>query len=312
MQLRYVFTELRSGLRRNLSMHVAVVLTLFVSLTLAGCGLLLQRQADKTAEALGNELQILVNLCVVDDPAPDGNCAGGAVTDAQRKEIERALKSSPEVESYEFQTQAEGFREAQDIPQYEPYFDGPDPIITEEDWPAQYWITLEDPKEADGIKSAVTGLEGVSAIKDQRDDLEPVFGIIDALKYGSWIGSGLLLLASLLLVANTIRLAAMARRREIAIMRLVGASTLYIAFPFLLESLVTAAIGVALTAGALAAFTKFAIMDGLADVIEFVPWIGWDEYVEALIGVLPPGVVILGPALTLIPTLLLTRKYIKV
>ncbi|RHW27624.1 cell division protein FtsX [Nocardioides immobilis] len=312
MQLRYVFTELRSGLRRNLSMHVAVILTLFVSLTLAGCGMLLQRQADKTAEALGNELQILVNLCVVDDPNGSPTCGGGAVTDPQRKAIENALKENPEVESYEYQTQEEGFEEAQDIPQYEPYFDGPDPIITVEDWPPQYWVTLKDPKEAEGVKSAVEGLEGVSVIQDQREDLEPVFGIIDSLKYGSWIGSGLLLLASLLLVANTIRLAAMARRREIGIMRLVGASTLYIALPFLLESLVTAAIGVALTAGALAAFTRFAILDGLADVIEFVPWIGWDDYVQSLIGLVPPGILILGPALTLIPTLLLTRKYIKV
>jgi cell division transport system permease protein len=152
----------------------------------------------------------------------------------------------------------------------------------------------------------------VAAIQDQREQLEPVFGVIDALKYGSWIGAGLLLLASLLLVANTIRLAAMARRREIAIMRLVGASTLYIALPFLLESLVTAIIGVGLTAGALAAFMKFAIMDGLENVIEFVPWIGWDDYFEALFGTVPPGILILGPALTLIPTLLLTRKYIKV
>jgi cell division transport system permease protein len=312
MQLRYVFTELRSGLRRNLSMHIAVILTLFVSLTLAGCGMLLQRQADKTAETLGNELQILVNLCVVDDPSDKPNCAGGAVTDQQRKVVERALRDSPEVESFEFQTQEEGFAEAQEIPQYEPYFEGQDPVITVEDWPPQYWITLKDPKEADGVKSAVEGLDGVSAINDQREKLEPVFGIIDALKYGSWIGSGLLLLASLLLVANTIRLAAMARRREIGIMRLVGASTLYIALPFLLESLVTAVIGVGLTAGALAAFTKFAIMDGLEEAIQFVPWIGWDDYVESLIGVLPPGIVLVGPALTLIPTLLLTRKYIKV
>jgi cell division transport system permease protein len=312
MQLRYVFTELRSGLRRNLSMHVAVILTLFVSLTLAGCGMLLQRQADKTAEALGNELQILVNLCVVDDPSKSANCGSGAVTDEQRREVERALNTSPEVESFDYQTQEEGFDEAQDIPQYEPYFDGPDPIITEEDWPPQYWITLNDPQEAEGIRSAIEGLDGVAAIQDQREQLEPVFGVIDALKYGSWIGAGLLLLASLLLVANTIRLAAMARRREIAIMRLVGASTLYIALPFLLESLVTAIIGVGLTAGALAAFMKFAIMDGLDNVIEFVPWIGWDDYFEALFGTVPPGILILGPALTLIPTLLLTRKYIKV
>jgi cell division transport system permease protein len=312
MQLRYVFTELRSGLRRNLSMHVAVILTLFVSLTLAGCGMLLQRQADKTAEALGNELQILLNLCVVDDPSRSANCGGGAVTNEQRREVERALNASSEVESFEFQSQAEGFEEAQEIPQYEPYFEGTDPILTVEDWPPQYWITLEDPEEAEGVISSVKGLDGVAAIQDQREQLKPIFGIIDSLKYGSWIGSGLLLFASLLLVANTIRLAAMARRREIGIMRLVGASTLYIALPFLLEALVAAAVGVALAAGALAAFTKYAILDGLADAIEFLPWIGWDDYVESLIGTVPPGVAILGPALTLIPTLLLTRKYIKV
>ena len=65
------------------------------------------------------------------------------------------------------------------------------------------------------------------------------------------------MLAALLLVANTIRLAAFARRKEIGIMRLVGASTLYIALPFLLEALVTALIGVALAGGALAAFMYF-------------------------------------------------------
>jgi cell division transport system permease protein len=274
--------------------------------------MLLQRQADKTAETLGNELQILLNLCVVDDPSDSPNCAGGAVTDAQRAEIERALDSSPEVESWEYQTQEEGYAEAQEIPEYEPYFEGTDPVITQEDWPPQYWITLNDPEQAEGVLSAVRGLDGVAAIQDQREQLKPIFGIIDSLKYGSWIGSGLLLLASLLLVANTIRLAALARRREIGIMRLVGASTLYIALPFLLEALVTAIVGVALAAGALAAFTQYAILDGLAEAIAFLPWVGWDDYVQTLIGTVPPGIVILGPALTLIPTLLLTRKYIKV
>ena len=63
MTLRYVFTELRSGLRRNLTMHLAVILTLFVSLTLAGCGILLQREAKVITDTLGSDLQILVNLC---------------------------------------------------------------------------------------------------------------------------------------------------------------------------------------------------------------------------------------------------------
>ena len=76
MQLRYVFTELRTGLRRNLTMHLAVILTLFVSLTLAGCGIMLQRQADLTADTLGSELQILVNLFTEDDPSDSPTCAG--------------------------------------------------------------------------------------------------------------------------------------------------------------------------------------------------------------------------------------------
>ena len=115
------------------------------------------------------------------------------------------------------------------------------------------------------------------------------------------------MVAALLLVANTIRLAAFARRKEIAIMRLVGASTLYIALPFLLEAVVTAAIGVALAGGALGAFMWFGVHERIADSVKFMPWIGVPEYTTALI-----VIAILGPLLTLLPTLLLTRKYLKV
>ena len=90
-------------------------------------------------------------------------------------------------------------------------------------------------------------------------------------------------------------------------MSLVGASTLYIALPFLLEALVTAAIGVALAATALGAFMYFGVHDRIADSISFMPWIGLEEYTTALI-----VIAILGPLLTLVPTLLLTRKYLKV
>lgn len=311
MQLRYVFSELRQGLRRNLSMNVAVVLTLFVSLALAGGGLMLQRQADRTADVLGDQLKIMVNLCTTDDPSENPNCAGGEVTDPQRETVVGALEASSQVAEYDFQSKAEGFAEARQI--YPPeVFEGKDPVITQEDWPAAYWVTLEDPSEAGGVTSAMRGLDGVSGIQDPRDELRRIFGIIDALRFGSWIGSGVLLLAALLLVANTIRLAAIARRREIEIMRLVGASTLYIALPFLLEALVAAVLGAGLAALALAGLMRFAIIDGLAQAIEFLPWVGWEDYVQVLIGTWPPGVALIAPALTLVPTLLLARKYTRV
>jgi cell division transport system permease protein len=90
-------------------------------------------------------------------------------------------------------------------------------------------------------------------------------------------------------------------------MRLVGASSLYIALPFLLESLVTAMLGVALAGLALAAFMKFGVQDHMRTNLNFIPWVATHEYLVAL-----AVIAILGPMLTLIPTLVLTRKYLKV
>jgi cell division transport system permease protein len=301
--VRYTLTELGQGLRRNLSMHLAVVLTLFVSLTLVGMGVLLNQQAAKAAEHWGSELQITVWLCK--DRDQNAACVG-EVTDAQKDAIEKVVQDNPEVAGYHFESKEEAFEKLKDT--YAPgKFDGPNSVITAEDMPESLWIELEDPEQFEGITSAVVGLDGVSGIRDARDTLKPIYGAIDALKWGALATALFLVVAALLLVANTIRLAAFARRREIGIMRLVGASTLYIALPFLLEAVVTAALGVLLAAAALVAFEKFGIQDRIQGELNFIPWIGWPE-VQYAIGV----IAILGPMLTVIPTLVLTRKYLKV
>jgi cell division transport system permease protein len=301
--VRYTLTELGQGLRRNISMHLAVVLTLFVSLTLVGLGVLLSKQADKAAEHWGSELQITVWLCQDRDKTP--SCVG-EVTEAQKLAIEEVVQENPEVAGYHFETKEEAFEKVK-----ETYaageFDGPNSVITAEDMPESLWIELKDPEKFEGITSAVVGLDGVSGIRDARDTLKPIYGTIDALQWGA-LGTALfLVVAALLLVANTIRLAAFARRREIGIMRLVGASTIYITLPFLLEALVTAILGVALAAGALVAFEQFGIKDRVQGEVNFIPWVDWPEVQYAVL-----AIAILGPLLTLLPTLVLTRKYLKV
>ena len=151
------------------------------------------------------------------------------------------------------------------------------------------------------------GLDGVSKVRDMREQVAPILESINMLQWVALGTAAFLVFAALLLVANTIRLAAFARRKEIGIMRLVGASTLYIALPFLLEALVTALIGVALAGGALWGFMYFGIDELSQNRLKFVPWIGWDEFWLAA-----GSVAILGPLLTLLPTLVLTRKYLKV
>ena len=303
MQLRYVFSELGQGLRRNLSMHIAVILTLFVSLTLVGLGVLLNQQADKAAEQWGSELQITAFLCKDRDDNP---ACTSEVTDAQKQAIEKVVAENPEVDGYRFESKQEAFAKIKDLLGADK-FEGPNPAATAADMPQSVWITLRDPDKYQGIESAVVGLDGVSSIRDQRKVVGPVLQGLDVMQKGALGIAAFLVVAALLLVANTIRLAAFARRREIGIMRLVGASTLYIALPFLMEALVTAVVAVGVAVAALGAFQWFGVHGKLEDLVGFIPWIGLNEFTVAVI-----VIAILGPILTLLPTLVLTRKYLKV
>ncbi len=303
MQLRYVFSELGQGLRRNLSMHLAVILTLFVSLTLVGLGVLLNQQATKAADQWGSELQITAFLCKARDDNP---ACTGEVTDAQKERITKVIEDNPEVADYRFESKEEAFAKIKDLLGADK-FEGRNPAATAEDMPESVWITLKDADEYAGIESAVVGLDGVSNVRDQRKVVGPVLQGLRVMQWGAFWIAAFLVLAALLLVANTIRLAAFARRREIGIMRLVGASTLYIALPFIMESLVTAALAGAVAVGTHGAFMVVAVRGRLEDLVGFIPWIGASEFTVAAV-----WVAILGPVLTLLPTLVLTRKYLKV
>ena len=303
MQLRYVFSELGQGLRRNLSMHLAVILTLFVSLTLVGMGVLFNQQATRAADQWGNQLQITVWLCQDNDDNP--RCTA-EVSEAQKDAIATVVEENPEVESFRFETKEQAFEKVKQLLGPE-RFEGPDPAATADDLRQSVWITLKDPEQSDGIISAVSGLDGVESVRDLRSVIAPIIGSINMIQAAALGTAVFLVVAALLLVANTIRLAAFARRREISIMRLVGASSLYITLPFLLEALVTALISVALATGALYAFMVFGIEGRANDQLKFIPWIGMPEF-----GVAVLVIAVLGPLLTLLPTLVLTRKYLKV
>ncbi|MDT9591566.1 permease-like cell division protein FtsX [Nocardioides zeae] len=307
MQLRYVFTELGQGLRRNVSMHLAVVLTLFVSLTLVGVGVLLKQQADIADEQFGSQVEITVYLCnETDNVAP---CNGG-VTEEQRAAITQAIEDSPETSGLRTESKQDAFDKTYALAESNGdtrLLEGDDAAVTVEDFNESIWISLNDPEQSDGVVSAIQNLPGVLRISDQRELLEPVFDVLDAAQWAAVGTAVILVVAALLLVGNTIRLAAFARRKEIGIMRLVGASTLYIALPFLLEALVTALLGVLLAGGALAALLRFVVHDRAADTLRFMPWVDAGDFGVALLVI---GV--LGPLLTVLPTLLLTRKYLKV
>ncbi len=306
MQLTYVFSELGNGLKRNVSMTIAVIVTIFVSLTLVGMGLLLNAQAQKAQEYWGSKLQITVFLC--NQNSATANCVNGEVTAAQKKEIQQVLDTNNEVATWRLQTKQEAYNKWRDA-----YVSNDETerrvyeSIRPSDMQESYWVQLKDPEKFMGIKSAVQGLPGVNSVRDLREVLKPIYFWMNVMKWGA-IGIALfLVIAAVLQVGNTIRLAAFARRREIGIMRLVGASSLYIQLPFLMESLVAALIGVSLAAGAILVFMWLVIYRTLRPTSNIVAWVDWGDGLWAL-----GWIALIGLGLTLVPTLVMTRKYLKV
>ena len=305
MQLRYVFSETATGLRRNVSMSIALIVTIFVSLTLVGMGILLNSQADKAEHFWGSKLQITVFMCNQNSRTP--NCQG-EVTAAQRSAVRAEIRTNPEVASFYHQSKAQAFKTWKNV------YIGKEKseqaiysTVTANDMQESYWVKLKNPNQFQGVESALSGMPGVTAVRDLRQVLKPIYFWLTAMKWGAIAVAGFLLVAAILQVGNTIRLAAYARRKEIGIMRLVGASNLYISLPFLMETLVAALIGIAIAGGAVAAFMYFVIIGKLRPSSNIVQWVDWDDAVVAI-----GGIAVLGVLLTLIPTLVMTRKYLKV
>ncbi|WP_310964337.1 permease-like cell division protein FtsX [Nocardioides terrisoli] len=306
MALKYVFTEAGTGLRRNVSMSVALIVTIFVSLTLVGMGLLLNSQAHKAEQSWGSKLQITAFLCNQNSQSP--NCNKTNVTAQQKSAIKQVLDTNPEVASYYSQTKQQAYDTWKKV--YAPTDSSQKQIystVTPSDMQESYWIKLKDPQKFQGIESQLSGMQGVDNVRDLRTVLKPIYFWMTTLRNAAIGIAAFLLVAAILQVANTIRLAAFARRKEIGIMRLVGASTLYISLPFLMETLVAALIGIVLAGLTLSAFTYFVIYGKLRGSSRITEWIDWHDTLAAF-----GEVTVLGILLTLIPTLVMTRKYLKV
>ena len=307
MQLTYVASELGTGLKRNLSMTIAVILTIFVSLTLVGVGLLVRSQVATIEKYLGSQIEVKIVFCGTNTPT--ANCIEGQATREQERSVEETLSSSAYVSDFRYEDREEalqGYRA-----QYAGS-DNPQAKIAREldlkadDMSTAYWATLAHPDDNTALVSQVQALPGVWQVIDLRAELSKVYDVLSVLKWLSLGAAAALVLAAVLQVSNTIRLAAMARRREIAIMRLVGASSLYIQLPFVLEILLSALVGAALACGALAVAMSTAI-PWLRDYAVLWPWVGWPEAWRAML-----VIAVIALALGTIPTLLMTRKYLDV
>lgn len=285
MRIGLIIGEALLGLRRNISMVISVVLVTFVSLTFVGAAVLMQTQISTMRAYWGEKAEVTVYMC--SPLSTTETCVGGEATEKQIEKVKQTLEGdalSPLISSVHFQSKEDAFEDI--VAQLG---EEQASVIGVENTSVDFRVTMKDPQQSEVISEAFGGVDGVESVKDQRKLLDPLFSALTVATYIAVGVAVLMLIAAVLLIATTIRLSAYARRKEIGIMRLVGASNSSIQTPFVLEGVFAALLGSVLASFAVLAGVRFGVEGYLAERVPFMrPLVGMQEaafVVPVLIGI---------------------------
>ncbi|KPH97890.1 protein of unknown function DUF214 [Actinobacteria bacterium OK074] len=305
MRAQFVVSEIGAGLRRNLTMTFAVVVSVALSLALFGASLLMSDQVSTMKGYWYDKINVSIFLCNKSDAESDAACTKGAITAQEKTQILSDLKKMSVVESVSYESQDTAYKH------YKEQF-GDSPLaasLTPDQMQESYRIKLKDPQQYQVIASAFEGRDGVQSVQDQKSILDNLFGLLNGMNWAARAVMAMMLVVALMLIVNTVRVSAFSRRRETGIMRLVGASGFYIQAPFIAEAAVAGLIGGTVACGFLVIARYFIIDHGLAlsQKLNLINFIGWDAVLAKLPLILATS--LLMPALAAFFAL---RKYLKV
>lgn len=265
-KLDYFFRETTSGLRRNGLVAFAAISTTFIALLLFGLALLISRQVNIMIDRTTGNVEVAIYLS---DPVNDQNVAS----------LRETLMALPIVATVDYENKQEAYERFQDLfANSRELVDNVDP----EALPASLRVKLSEPERFQEV-AAVLGCEpgrggyvcaapGVETLVDQREFLDRLFAVTRVFRVGVLLVAVVMLVSAAVLIANTVRMGLFARRKEIGIMKLVGATNWRIRIPFLIEGLFESLIG-AIAAILVLFALKVAFINPLNNSVQFVPWI---------------------------------------
>ena len=300
MRAGFLFKEVKIGLRRNLTMTFAVVITVAISLTLLGIGLLANSQVRVMKDYWYDKIEVSVFLCGTLSESP--SCASGPVSQEQRDQIKVDIEALPVVDTVYYESQAEAFTRFQERFKDSAIAQN----VTQDQLPESYRVKLKDPTQFAVMQSAFAGRPGVDSVQDQRSILEKFFKLLSVLRDGALAIGLASVLTAALWISNTLRIAAFNRRRETGVMKLVGASSFSIQLPFLLEGIISAIVGWVFSTGLLSAF-KLLVDSRIAPLLSFTKFFTWSD-VWVASGIL----LITGLVVSTVASVATLRKYLKV
>ena len=232
MRFGFLINEVLTGLRRNVTMTVAMILTTAISIGLFGGGLLVVRLADQSRDIYLDRVEsqvFLTNDVSANDPTCDADPC---------KALRQQIEDRDDVRSVRFLNRDDAYDDAiKKFPQYKD-------VAGREAFPASFIVKLNDPEQHKDFDEAIVGQPGVLNVLNQKDLIDRLFAVLNGVSNAAFAVALVQAIGAILLIANMVQVAAYTRRTEIGIMRLVGASRWYTQLPFLVEAMLAAFIGV--------------------------------------------------------------------
>jgi len=284
-------------------MVLSIVLVTFVSLSFVSVAALLQIQIGNLKSYWYDKAQVAIYLC--NDFESELVCPTGAISQTEQITVVGQLESSAlikYIENYYFESQDEAYQRLLD--------EGGEISATRylnpDQLNATYWVSLRDPKQADLVVEAFESQPGVAAVADQRSYFDPIIGLLNGATLAAGSVATVMLFSAALLTTTTIRLSAFARRREIGIMRLVGASSASIQLPFILEGLIAAILGGGLAIGLNLFLVENYLAESLASELAFPNFV-----TSADVFAVAPYVLCLGAILAVLASGISTFRHLR-
>ncbi|MEW2381516.1 permease-like cell division protein FtsX [Micromonospora sp. NPDC047707] len=291
MRVKYVLSEVLVGLWRNVTMTIAMIITMAVSLTMLGASGLIYTKVADMKELYFEKIEVSIFL-------------DNEVTDQQKADIQAKLDADPLVQEVTLVTKDEAYKRFQEM-----FRDSPDLLsaVKPDVLPESYRLKLVDPQQYTAVSDQYTNVEGVDQVVDQSRVLDKIFNLFTAGQNIALFAAIAMAVAALLLVANTIQVAAYSKRREVAVMKLVGASNWFIQAPFVLEAVVAGLIGSVLALGALIGLKIF-LFDGALSALQglFAP-VSWGEVFLTF-----PAMAAVGGLISAVTAWVTLRFYLRV
>ena len=290
--IKYYFKEALKSMKRNGLMTLASISTVALSLFMLGvflCGVI---NLNNMASSLENQVQLSIYL-------KDG------LTTEQIMSVGKQIKAIPNLKKLEFVNKEQAMKEFKerlgDQQQLVNALGGVNPL------PNSYVLTFDNPSDVKAIAKLATTFQGVESTHYGQDIVEELFRITQVIRIGGIVLIAFLAAATLFIISNTIRLTVFARRKEIAIMKYVGATNGFIRWPFLIEGMLLGLVGAIIAVLCVGEFYHFITME-VSESLAFFPLVPmFPFFYDVAIYILGGGIVVgaIGSTISL-------KQYMKV